>query len=328
MVSLSEGQKASLSPEAVKFLSAVRHPPMANTIANWATAPRKIPGLRSNLAEKMAPGEAELIRKHGLKVREITIADVPVVLIEPAKIRADKEGKILLNMFGGAFVMGSARDRTGLTMAAELGIPVYSVAYTRAPEARYPVARDQCLAVYRALLKEGPPGRGPIAPADIWGMGSSAGAQLFVSTLLVAKREGLPINLGALYLCSPALDLSMTGDSMTTNASNRDIMPLSLLVSMVSQNYVPEGGIDPKDPLYSPMYAQYDSSFPRTVISTGTRDFALSTAIRFHWKLRDVGVETELLVEDGMWHGFNWDPVIPEALRVRKAIVKFLEIRS
>lgn len=101
-------------------------------------------------------------------------------------------------------------------------------------------------------------------------------------------------------------------------------MPVSLLTGMVSQNYAPDG-IDVKDPLYSPIYADYDEFFPPTVITVGTRDFALSHGIRFYWKLREAGVNVELLVSEGMWHGFNWDPVMPESIKARAAVIKFLK---
>ena len=100
-------------------------------------------------------------------------------------------------------------------------------------------------------------------------------------------------------------------------------MPVSLLWNMVKQNYMPEG-LDATDPYYSPIYARYDSSFPPTVITVGTRDFALSNGVRMYWVLREAGVETELLVSEGMWHGFNWTEKMPEALQARKAVQSFL----
>lgn len=326
MVSLTNGQKATLSPEAVKLLSAVRHIPFAMTLSPFFTMSSRVPGLRRGLEEKTAPGELELLDKHHLRLKETTIAGIPVVIIEPPVIKPGKEKMILFNVFGGGFTMGSPRDRAALTMAAELGVRVYSIRYTRAPEAKYPVARDQCLAVYRELICEGSPGGAPIDPADIYAMGSSSGAQLLVSMLLVARHENLPMPTAGLYLCTPALDLSGAGDSMVTNALDRDIMPVSFLTSMVLNNYTSEG-VSPTDPYYSPLYADYDASFPRTVITVGTRDFALSNGIRFYWKLRDAGVQVELLVSEGMWHGFNWDPIIPEALRARAAVIRFLEDR-
>lgn len=323
MVSLTDGQKASLSPEAVNFLKNIHHLPFANLLSDFLTMPSRVPGLRRDTEMKMAQGEADLIAKHDLRVQETTVAGVPVVVIEPPVIAPEKEKKIVFNVFGGAFIIGTPRDRTALTMAAELGVRVYSPSFTRAPEAKYPVARDQCLAVYRTLVREGLPGGTSIDPADIYTMGSSSGAQLLVSMFLMAQREHLPLPTAGLYLCTPALDFTGAGDSLAFNAHDRDIMPTSMLYGMVAQNYFTEAN-DPRDPFISPMYASFDRSFPRTVITVGTRDFALSNGIRFYWKLREAGVEVELLVSDGMWHGFVWDPVIPEAICARAAVVKFL----
>ncbi|KAK8115548.1 hypothetical protein PG984_012050 [Apiospora sp. TS-2023a] len=332
MVSLTDGQKATLSPEAVEFITNIHHIPFAQTLAPFIASPRRV----------------------------VTIAGLSVTVITPANIEPEKQNKLLFNVFGGATIMGSPRDRGALTMAAELGVRVCSPDYTKAPEARYPVARDQCLAVYRELIQKGlpplpsatsssstsPPLVGPVDPANMYAMGSSSGAQVLVSMLLVARREGLPLPTAGLYLCTPALDLSGAGDSMTSNARDRDIMPVSLLTAMVTQNYVPLPGVEvdgkvfggTTDPLYSPLYADYTTKkddgaaaapwFPRTVMTVGTRDFALSNGVRFYWKLREAGVEVELLVSEGMWHGFNWDPKVPEALTARAAVVDFLERRT
>lgn len=363
MVSLTDGQKATLSPEAVEYLTNIHHLPFAQTLAPFVASPRRVPGLRRGLEEKTAPGEAALIEKHRLAVEEVTIAGLSVTVITPASVRPEKRRKLLFHVFGGASIMGRPRDRGALTMAAELGVRVCAPDYTKAPEARYPVARDQCLAVYRALITQGLPAAAssvpsssppsapvvePVDPADMYAMGSSSGAQILVSMLLVARREGLPPPAAGLYLCAPALDLSGAGDSMVFNARDRDVMPVGLLTAMVSQNYAPRPGaqVDGKpfggatDPLYSPLYADYYDTpenggggegvaaapwFPRTVLTVGTRDFALSHGVRFYWRLRAAGVEVELLVSEGMWHGFNWDPKVPEALEARAAVVEFLE---
>jgi epsilon-lactone hydrolase len=324
MVYLTNGQKATLSPEAVAFLSNIHHLPFAKTLSSFLTSASRVPGFRQTSSARARPQESDLINKHGLILAETTMANVPVTVISPRSIHPSKAHKALFNVFGGGFVMGSPSDRAALTLAAELGVRVYSVNYTRSPEAKYPVARDQCLAVYRHLIAGSDSEPPTLDPEHVYAAGCSSGAQLLVSMLLVARSEGLPMPAAGLYLCSPALDLSGAGDSMVVNEQGRDIMPVSLLIGMVSQHYAPPG-IDVRDPLYSPIYAEYDSSFPRTVITVGTRDFALSHGVRFYWKLREAGVMTELLVEEGMWHGFNWDPVVPEARRTRAAVVNFLE---
>lgn len=169
MVSLTEGQKATLSPEAVEFLTKIRHPPLANTIPSFITSPCQVPGLRQGFIEKTALGEAQVIEKHKIQITQTIIAGVSVVIIEPPVVKPDKQKKILFNVFGGAFIMGSPRDRAVLTMAVELGVHVHSIDYTESPEAKYPEARDQCLAVYRELelLQNGPSDGTFIEPSDI-----------------------------------------------------------------------------------------------------------------------------------------------------------------
>jgi monoterpene epsilon-lactone hydrolase len=107
--------------------------------------------------------------------------------------------------------------------------------------------------------------------------------------------------------------------------SERDLMPTDLALAFAHLNYVP--GADLHDPAVSPIYASYDSRFPPTVLNTGTRDSLMSNSIRLFWVLREAGVDVELLVSEGMWHGFNWEPALPEAVRARAAVYDFLRSR-
>jgi epsilon-lactone hydrolase len=104
-------------------------------------------------------------------------------------------------------------------------------------------------------------------------------------------------------------------------------MPASFLSAMVQQNYQPDG-TKPTDPLYSPVYADYDASFPPTILSAGTRDLCLSSAVRMYWKLKEAGVKVELLVSEGMWHGFNWNETLPEAIRLRQTVREFFAAQA
>jgi len=207
--------------------------------------------------------------------------------------------------------MGHAADRTSLLMAAEMSIPVYGISYSLSPEARYPVARDECLAVYRALLKQ-------YSPNNILAMGSSSGGQLLLSTLLRAREDGFPMPR-KIFLCSPAVDMTGSGDSLVFN-EGRDIMPTCMLRSMVEQNYF-AGGEDPKDPLISPLFGDWKGMSP-VVIVVGTRDSLLSPGVKLFWKLRADGVDVELLVGEGGWHGYVWDQC-PEGIETRTAVRGF-----
>ncbi|KAH8728281.1 Alpha/Beta hydrolase protein [Phaeosphaeriaceae sp. PMI808] len=314
MVMLTAGQKASISPEATEILSNLPNIPFADFLSPFLASGRRVKTLRDSTSVKLEPIEEGIIATHNLSIRTVTISGVPVVIIEPPEVKDVYKDKILLNLYGGGFIMGNARERAALLMAAEMGIRVYSVSYSRSPEVRYPVARDEALVVYRELVKTHGPG-------NIMCMGSSSGGQILVSMLLVARNEGLSMP-ARVFLCTPALDLSGDGDSVVSNA-DRDIMPGSLLTAIVKQNYLPKG-MDPRDPLYSPIYADYDSSFPPTVVTVGTRDLCLSNGVRIFWKLKDAGVRVELLISEGMWHGFNWMENMPEAIQARKAVRTFL----
>ncbi|RFU27480.1 hypothetical protein B7463_g8868, partial [Scytalidium lignicola] len=310
---LTEGQKTSISPEAAAFLNKVRTVPLANFLAPYLTTPNRVINFRAQY-EKNIPLEESIITKFGLQVKEIKIAGVIVVVIEPPNIKPEYASKIVVNIHGGGFVLSRARDRTSLILAGELGMRVYAIEYTLSPEARYPVTRDECLDVYRQLVKD-------FRPQDIFFTSSSSGGQLTLSMLLLAQKEKLPIP-AAQYLCTPAADLTGAGDSIVTNAS-RDIMPGSFLIGMVEQNYAPPG-FNKKDPLFSPLFATYNLDFPPTIITVGTRDLLLSTGVQLYWKLREAGVEVELLVSEGMWHGFNWELEVPESICARVAVKAFL----
>ena len=314
MVAVTATQKGSISSEAITLLENLPSLTFARLFSMFIASPRRAKSLRENMSAKLSPVEEDIITRHKLKITHTTMADVPIVIIDPPTVHPENKDKILLNFYGGAFIMGNARERAALLMAVEMGIRVFSVEYSQSPEVQYPIARNESLAVYRNLLEK-------YSPSNIIGMGSSSGAQILLSMLLVARGEDLPMP-SRLYLCTPAIDLSGVGDSYVSN-DGRDGMPVSILRSMIEQNYAPKG-IDVKDPFYSPVYAEYDSTFPPTVITVGTRDFCLSNGVHIYWKLRDAGVEAELLVFEGMWHGFNWTETMPEAVRARRAVTEFL----
>ncbi|KAK8044097.1 hypothetical protein PG993_004121 [Apiospora rasikravindrae] len=62
-------------------------------------------------------------------------------------------------------------------------------------------------------------------------------------------------------------------------------------------------------------------------MTVGTRHFALSNDVRFYRKLREAaGVDMELLVSKVCGMRSTWiPPKVPEALKARAAVVRFLE---
>ena len=142
-----------------------------------------------------------------------------------------------------------------------------------------------------------------------------------LAMLVKAKAEGLPM-INSIALLSPATDISGNGDSANAN-DGRDLLGYR---NMGDKLFVAPfiGTASTTDPLISPIYANYTGDFPSTIILTSTRDLFLSNSVRMYWKLKNVKVNTELIVAEGMWHAFQSFPDIPEAIENRKVAEDFL----
>jgi len=65
------------------------------------------------------------------------------------------------------------------------------------------------------------------------------------------------------------------------------------------------------------------AKFPPTLVITGTRDFAMSAAVYTATRLTDAGVDAELHVWEGLFHGFFYNPDVPESRDCYRVIVGF-----
>ena len=247
-------------------------------------------------------------------ITDTSIDGVQVKIITPARINPAYTGKVAIYIHGGGFILGSATDRMGMLMINEMGIKTYSIEYHMAPEAKFPVAMNECLAVYRFLVQQ-------YKPNDITGFSCSAGCTHMLAMLVKAKQEGLPM-INSIALLSPATDISGNGDATRVN-DGRDLLGYKNQGDkMFAAPFAGKASLT--DPLVSPIYASYTSDFPATILATSTRDLFLSNTVRLSWKLRQVHVKTELLVAEGMWHAFQSYPDIPEAIENRNAAEDFL----
>lgn len=241
------------------------------------------------------------------------IGDVAVDHVTPQAGTTDD--RVLLCLHGGAFMWGRGAGALleAVPVAATLGVRVIAVEYALAPEQVFPVAVEDVVAVYRALLADMPASRIGI-------YGCSAGAVLTAQTLARLMADGLPLPGAVTMLCGAGLE--MTGDSAATAPALTGQPHETQPPSLAALPYFT--GCAPGDALVFPGEdAATLAKFPPSLLITGSRDFAASSVTTMHRRLLGVGATAELLHFDGMWHAFHMATTLPEARETFAAMGRF-----
>jgi acetyl esterase/lipase len=261
---------------------------------------------------EMAAALRDRVMALPVRVALETIAGVPVYVAEPEMIPENNRDKVLLYFHGGGLVLlgGECVELFARLEAAGSRSKVYAVDYRNPPDHPYPAALDDCIAVYRALLKI-------YAPSKIVAMGVSGGGNLAAAVPLKARDLGLPLP-AAIGLMTPEVDLTESGDTFQTNRDIDVVLPRGL----PELNALYANGHDLAHPYLSPLFGDFTKGFPPTFIQSGTRDLFLSNSVRIHRALRRAGVEAELHVGEAMPHGGFGDA--PEDRELRIAFLHFL----
>lgn len=296
---LSAGAKVYLTPQPPPGAS----PPPGDKDAWRAYVAAANEGVLPLLRHMSAQVAAEVVERDadGARVFDIT----------PPGLASDSRG-VILEMHGGALILcgGELCRIMGMGLAARLQQRVWSVDYRMPPDHPYPAGLDDCIAAYRALLRER-------SPQEIIVSGGSAGGNLAAALILRARDEGLPLPAGAL-LNTPEVDLTESGDSFQTNLGVdpglRSLMPVNLLYA---------AGHELAHPYLSPLFGDFTRGFPPTLLTTGTRDLYLSNTVRMHRALRAADVPAELHVtEAGPHTGF---PGTPEGEEIDREARRFVQ---
>jgi acetyl esterase/lipase len=242
-------------------------------------------------------------------ISEETIDGVRTQVVTPANIVGNSA---ILYFFGGGYVQGSPDEDLGITarLAHLTQRKVYTPYYALAPERPYPQALEDGLTVYQALVAR-------YGANALTISGESAGGGLALSLLLkVTERPAKAA------LMSPWSDLTKTGDTLSTLVGNDPWLNYELTLEPAARAYA--GNRDLAAPELSPIYADFPADFPKTLITTGTRDLFLSDCARLSTKMRGAGIACELRVWEGMWHVFEFEADLPEADQSLAEIAAFI----
>jgi len=285
-----------------------------------ATLARELPRLRAE-TEAWAKTVVEPLReRYGVTLSTATWNGVPVTLVQPRAASPAQRQRLLIELHGGSFVMGSAASfgmMEAIPVAAMTGVTVVSVDYRMGPEHRFPAASEDVAKVYRKALER-------FAPQQIGLFGCSAGGVLTGESLAWFAKEKLPMPAAAGMFCAGG-DARYRGDSRYVVAAVNDA-PLpdaqDALPIMEDLYYGPD--VDFHDPLVSPVFSDAVlAQFPPLLFITGTRASELSNASYTHSRLVDLDREADLHVWDGMGHAFHLNDALPESQQALRVIARF-----
>lgn len=242
----------------------------------------------------------------GRGFRKTEIGGVPCLQLEG-------NAPVLLYFHGGAYVFGSPNTHRAMLarIARRTGCGVVLPNYRKAPEDPFPAAIEDALTVYKAMAN---------APGGVVLGGDSAGGGLALALLAEILRLGLPLPKG-IFALSPLTDLTVSADSLRTNAHSDVILPAERMSEM-SQMFL--AGHDPKDPCASPLFAEFRGAPPVWLCAADT-EILLDDTLRMAERLRARGVDVTEVIEHDLPHVWPiFHTLLPEAHRTLDQVSEWI----
>ena len=206
----------------------------------------------------------------------------------------------LLWIHGGGFVLGAAAqdDRICTRFARRHGAIVAAVDYRLAPEHPFPAPLHDCHDALAWLAERNDVDADRVAIA-----GASAGGGLAAALALLARDRG-QVRPVAQVLAYPMLD------DRTVLRNDIDQRPLRLWDNRSNRfGWSSYTGVPPGSPtvpgLAAPARCEDLAGLPPAWIGVGTVDLFHDEDVAYAHRLRDAGVDCELHVVDGAFHGFD-----------------------
>jgi acetyl esterase/lipase len=217
----------------------------------------------------------------------------------------------LLHVHGGGMVVGSvAADHAACVgLCLRYDAVVVSVDYRLAPEHPYPAAVDDVAAALQHVLGGGVDG---VDPARVVVHGESAGGGLALGSVLRARDRGeaLPTAVMAIY---PMIDdrnetpSSLAVDDIGVWDRTHNVEAWALyLAGRAADAYA------------APARAADLSGLPPVYLEVGTCDLFHDEVVDMAGRLRDAGIDVELRVWEGAFHGS--EGIAPRAALSRRIL--------
>ena len=292
-----------VSPEAQKSLSERR---------SDVPEPYDVAKDRAQADDWQKNGGEQMRKVYPVNIAKDTIAGVPVRIVTPLTISADKQKRVLINVHGGGFSADWGSEIETIPIANLTQTKVIAVLYSLAPEHPFPAGVNDTVAVYKELLKT-------YKPQNIGLYGTSAGAILTAEVAARLRQLGLPMP-AALGIFSGGGDFSKFGDSTFIFGLWGLSGPLFHWTGKPDTEYA--GTTDLKDPVLSPIYSDL-KGLPPTLFLTSERDMLLSNTVNLQRAYRACGSQRPVDRFDGLPHAFWNEWELPESQETYKIITDF-----
>jgi epsilon-lactone hydrolase len=275
------------SKELAKVLEMIRSVPRDNT-----ASVERMRGAMEKVSEHVA---------RDVKCDAVSAGGVKAEWIVPPNAANDR---VILYLHGGGYVMGSINTHRAMVARIARASQARALAldYRMAPEHPFPAAVDDATAAYRWLLAQG------YKPGKIAISGDSAGGGLTLATVIALRDAGTALPAAAVPISAWA-DLEGTGDSVKTRAAADPMVGQEGLLRMAKMY---AGDHDPKNPLISPIHADY-RGIPPMLLQVGDAEILLDDSTRVADRAKAAGVKVELEVWPEMFHVWHvFAKILPE----------------
>jgi acetyl esterase len=204
-----------------------------------------------------------------------------------------------LYFHGGGYVLNGIDTHDALLrlLANESGVAICGQAYSKAPEARFPVQLDEARHAVGWLKQEGA-GFG-LDSSRIVLAGDSAGAHLALTTALVERDSG-ETDLRGLVLAYGMF--APTFDSMSHQLFRQGFGLTTERMRWFWDQFLAPGQ-DRSHPLVAPLWADL-AGLPKTLVLAAALDCLRDDSLQLSQRLELTGVPNRLSVFDGMQHAF------------------------
>lgn len=276
--------------------------------------------------EVLASAQSSPILSYQTRVEQ---RDVPVGsqgsvslrLVRP--LAADSELPVVLYLHGGGWVLGDQHTHERLVgeLAVRANVAVAFLNYSRAPEARYPVALEEAYAAASWLADNGS-GMG-LDGSRIALAGDSAGGNLAAALSLLSPQRAGPKFVG-LVLFYPVTSAALDTDSYRQFAEGyfltRDGM------EWFWDQYAPQLE-QRREPTLVPLEASLEqlASFPPTLVQTAEFDVLRDEGEAFAARLVQAGVRVTATRYLGIIHDFVMLDALAETPATRAAMAQAVE---